>query len=75
MQLMVKGKEEMVIAEIWVMDRIDCCRVGFVPCHMVKHAAQYDGALAPVTCVLSGDPETCNSAEQHLFFKKGFASR
>jgi hypothetical protein len=45
-QLMVEGKEEKAIAAIWVTDGIDCCRVGFVPCHMVRHAARYDGALA-----------------------------
>ncbi len=44
-QLMVEGKEETAIAAIWVTDGIDCCRVGFVPRHMVQHAARYDGAL------------------------------
>jgi hypothetical protein len=73
-QLMVEGKEEMAIAAIWVMDGIDHCHVGFVPCHMVKHAARYDGALAQVTHVFSGDPETCDSAEHRIFFKNnGFA--
>jgi hypothetical protein len=27
---------------------MDCCRVGFLPRHMVKHAARYDGSLAQV---------------------------
>ena len=39
MQLMVEGKEETAIAAIWVMDGIKCFHVGFVPCHMVRHAA------------------------------------
>ena len=47
-QLMVEGKEETAIAAIWVTDGIDRCRVGFVPRHMVRHAARYDGALAQV---------------------------
>ena len=34
-QLMVERKEETAIAAIWVTDGIDCCRVGFVPRHMV----------------------------------------
>ena len=73
LQLMVAGKDEMVIAAIWVTDGVDRCCVGFVPCHMVKHAAQYDGALVQVTCVLSDDAETCDLAEQRLFHKnKGF---
>ena len=57
------------------MDWIDCCRFGFgfVPHHMVLHAAWYNGALAQVTCIFSGDPETCNLVERHLFFwNKGF---
>ena len=72
-QLMVEGKEETAIAAIWVTDGIDRCRVGFVPRHMVRHAARYDGALAQVTRVFSGDPETCDSAERRLFHKnKGY---
>jgi hypothetical protein len=72
-QLMVEGKEETVIAAIWVTDGIDRCRIGFVPRHMVRHAARYDGALAQVTRVFSGDPETCDSAERRMFFKnKGY---
>ena len=68
-QLMVEGKEETAIAAIWVTDGIDRCRVGFVPRHMVRHAARYDGALAQVTRVFSGDPETCDWAERRLFYK------
>jgi len=41
-QLLVEGKEETAIAAIWVTDGIDRCRVGFVPRHMVRHAARYD---------------------------------
>ena len=73
-QLMVEGKEEMAITAIWVTDGIDRCRVGFVPRHMVRHAARYDGALAQITRrVFSSNPETCDSTERHLFFKnKGY---
>jgi hypothetical protein len=39
-QLMVEGKEETAIATIWVTDGIDHCHVGFVPRHMVRHAAR-----------------------------------
>ncbi len=70
---MVEGKEETAIAAIWVTDGVDRCRVGFVPGHMVKHAARYNGALAQVTRVLSDDAETCDLAEQRMFHKnKGF---
>ena len=65
-QLMVKGREEMAIAAIWVTDGMDHCRVGFLPRHMVKHAARYDGSLAQVTRVLSADPTCCDSAERRM---------
>ena len=73
LQLMVEGKEETVIAAIWVTDGFGRCCCGFVPCHMVKHAAGYDGALVQVTRVLSDDPETCDLEERRMFQKnKGF---
>ena len=65
-QLMVEGREETAIAAIWVTDGMNRCRVGFLPCHMVKHAACYDGLLAKVTRVLSTDPTCCNLAEQRM---------
>jgi hypothetical protein len=65
-QLMVEGREEMTIAAIWVTDGMDCCRVGFLPRHMVKHAARYNGSLAQVTRVLSADPTCCDSAERRM---------
>ena len=72
-QLVVEGKEETAITAIWVTDGIDRCRVGFLPRHMVRHAARYDGALAQVTRVFSSDPETCDTTERRLFFKnKGY---
>jgi hypothetical protein len=75
-QLMVEGKEETAIAAIWVTDGIDHCRVGFVPRHMVRHAARYGGALAQVTRVFSGDPETCDTTERRMFLRtRGIAAR
>ncbi len=65
-QLMVEGREETAIAAIWVTDGMDRCRVGFLPRHMVKHAARYDGLLAQVTRVLSADPTCCDSAEWRM---------
>jgi hypothetical protein len=74
-QLMVEGKEETAIAAIWVTDGIDRCRVGFVPRHMVRHAARYGGALVQVTRVFSSDPETCDLTERRLFLRtKGIAA-
>ena len=39
-----KGKEETAIAAYWVSDGIDCCRVGFLQRHLIKHCKYYDGA-------------------------------
>ena len=44
-QILVEGKEEMAIAAVWINDGIDCCRIGFLPRHFVKHAARYNGAV------------------------------
>ena len=64
-----KGKEEMVIAAIWIMDSIDRC-VRFLPCHMmVQHTARYDRALAQLTYVFSVNPMCHNSTEHSLFHK------
>ena len=68
-QILVEGKEEMAIAAVWINDGIDCCRVGFLPRHLVKHLARYDGAVAQVTRVLSDDAGACDSAERCQFHK------
>jgi hypothetical protein len=44
----VDGKEESTIAAYLVSDGIDCCRVGLLPRHLVKHWQHYDGKLAQV---------------------------
>jgi hypothetical protein len=68
-QIVVDGREEMAIAAYWVNDGIDHSRVGFLPCHMVKHAMRYDGALTQVTRVFSNNPACSNSAECRKFHK------
>jgi hypothetical protein len=55
-QILVKGQEETAIAAVWINDGIDRCCIGFLPCHMVAHAARYDGAVAQVTRIFSDDP-------------------
>ena len=60
-QVVIDWREETAIAAVWVTDGIDRCRVGFLKCHMVRHAVRYNGALAQVTRVLSG---SCDSAER-----------
>ena len=72
-QLMVEGKEETTMVVVWVSDGIDCCRVGFLPCHIVPHTALYNGSLAQVTRVFSKNLDECNSAKCHTYHKnKGY---
>jgi len=66
-QILVEGMEETAIACYWVTDGIDRCRVGFLMRHMVQHADKYDGALAQVTRVFSGNEEECSKTERKLY--------
>ncbi len=68
-QLVVDGKEEKAIEAVWVTERMDCCRVGFLPCHMVRHTTRYNGALAQVTRVFNGNPADCDSSERRAYHK------
>ncbi len=67
-QIKVDGHEETAIACIWVTDGIHRCHVGFLKCHMLKHAWRFDGALAQVTKVFSADPRHCNLAEWQMHY-------
>ena len=69
-QVLVDGCEEAAIACIWVTDGVDRCRVGFLMRHMVAHAALYDGALAEVTRVFSGDEKECSREERQMYHAK-----
>jgi hypothetical protein len=70
-QDLVDDCEETAIACIWVTDCVDRCRVGFLMCHMVKHATRYDGALVHVTRVFSGDETECSREERWMYHAKG----
>ena len=63
-QIEVDGHKETAIACIWVTNGIDRCCVGFLKCHMLKHAWRFNGALAQVTKVFSADPRHCDSVER-----------
>ncbi len=66
-QIQVEGREEMAIAAYWVTDGVDRCPVGFLPHHMVRHAARYDGGLAQVNHVLNANLTCCDIAECSAF--------
>ena len=65
-QVMIEGSEETAIAAFWVNDRVVCCRVGFLPRHMDKHAVRNHGSLTQVTHVFIADPTCCDSAEWQM---------
>jgi hypothetical protein len=69
-QVLVDGCEEAAIACIWVTDGVDRCCVGFLMRHMVAHAARYDGALAQVTRVFSGNEKECSREERRMYHAK-----
>ena len=48
------GNEESALAVYWISDGIDCCRVGFLPRHLVKQWQQYDGRIAQVVELYQG---------------------
>ncbi len=66
-QLVVGGKEEKAIEVVWVTEGMDRCRVGFLPCHMVRHATCYNEALAQVTRIFNGNPADCSSKERRAY--------
>ena len=66
-QLVVDGKEEKAIEVVWVTEGMDRCRVGFLPRHMVRHAARYNGVLAQVTRVFNGNPADCTDMERRSY--------
>jgi hypothetical protein len=66
-QLVVDGKEEKAIEMVWVTEGMDRCCVGFLPRHMVRHAARYNGALTHVTRVFTGNPADCSSKERRAY--------
>jgi hypothetical protein len=48
------GREEPAKVVYWVTDGINACCIGFLPWHMIHHAARYDGVLGQITATFSG---------------------
>ena len=42
------GIEETALGVFWVTDGIDRCLVGFLPRHLVRHSARYEGRVAQI---------------------------
>jgi hypothetical protein len=47
-QILVDGLEESALAVYWISDGVDCCHVGFLPHHLLKHWKEYDGRIAQI---------------------------
>jgi hypothetical protein len=71
-QINVDGKEETAMACFFVADGIDCCKVGFLPRHQIKHKNDYDGKLAQIVEFLeTSDSPSDRAARSHR--NKGIA--
>jgi hypothetical protein len=66
------GKEVTAMAVYWVTNGIDWCRVGFLPAHMVKYAARYDGVLAHVTETFGPVADGNKTVHKKYHRNKGF---
>ena len=64
--------EEIAIAVYSIHEGHDVCRVGFLPRHFIKLAAQFDGVLAKVEKVYSEDDENSVVRAKHHRMR-GFA--
>ena len=69
-QVIIGGKEVKALAAIWVTDGVDYCHVGFLPCHFVPHADDFDGTLAQVTKNYDDDPLNSDTAERRKHHSK-----
>ena len=64
-QIWCNGQEETTLAVFWVMDGIDQCRVGFLPCHLLKHKAAYNGKLAQIVEFVADSDSPADWAKSH----------
>ncbi len=59
-----KGSTKPTLACYWVHDGSAQCKVGFLPHHLVAHAANYDGTILQVTEALLEDDTNTWKAEK-----------
>ena len=64
-QISCNGQEETALAVYWVTDGIDRCRVGFLPRHLLKHQAAYNGKLAQVVEFVAESNSPADRAKSH----------
>ena len=66
------GQEVTTAAVYWVTNKIDHCRVVFLPHHMAKYATRYDGVLAQATETFSPAKEGNKLVHKKYHCNKGF---
>ena len=64
-QIWCNGQEKTALAVYWVMDGIDQCRGGFLPCHLLKHKAAYNGKLAQIVEFVADSDSPADSTKWH----------
>ena len=58
-------QEETALAFYWVTDGIDQCRMGFLPRHLLKHQAAYNGKLAQIVEFVAESNSPADRAKSH----------
>ena len=69
-QIVVSDKEETALVADWVTDGEECCHVGFLICHMVKHKKKYNGRIGKIVEIFS-DKLKSPSDRQKFYQIKG----
>ena len=64
-QIWCDGQDETALAVYWVTDGIDRCRVGFLPRHLLKHQAAYNGKLAQIVEFVAESNSPADRAKSH----------
>ena len=64
-QIWCNGQEETALAVYWVTAGIDRCRVGFLPRHLLKHHAAYNGKLAQIVEFVAESNSPADRAKSH----------
>ena len=64
-QIWCNGQEETALAVYWVTDGIDRCRVGFLPRHLLKHQAAYNGKQAQIVEFVAESNSPADRAKSH----------
>eukprot|EP00977_Amphora_coffeiformis_P016607 scaffold5169_cov172-Amphora_coffeaeformis.AAC.38 len=64
-QDMIDGEGQPAVAAYSVSDGVDCCMVGYLPIHLIKHKARYIGKLYPCIGLLDNSDKQAEQTRPH----------